>query len=485
MKKRLLSLISVMALCFTAMPSYAVAEDTNDDIYEYELILSCSETHFYDDDDTLTYFYVDTDYEGDEITLIDADNLTEYTMVDDGKFSISGDDVPYDGVYSTRFELDTTMTSFSKEYHFYAFTEDGSKSNTVSVKITKRLTDVQIHEMSAVDEAVSNLKSGVEYSSASYDDKITMMYKLLADLAENGTEQYPYSLIQKDSIKLSDDRKLYSYNYHFGMASSALIDDPSFQTETTSTATITTTESSTSTTTVATTTETTPSTTTIETSSTTQTTTTTEETTSTTETTEPNFLLGDCNGDGNFGVSDVVLLQKWLLAVSDVHFADWKAADFCDDDKLDVFDLCLMKRALIEDMQAESTAKIIDNAYLSIESGYDWINNMEETSAITSDTVITDGYIAVFHGEAYGRVRETYIYKTENGAKNYGFEYVNIEINDSSLSEQINIIGKGSVMWTDDVFLVAKANNAYDYVTIPSDETIYTIDEFIEMFIMN
>lgn len=347
MKKRLLSLISVMALCFTAMPSYAVAEDTNDDIYEYELILSCSETHFYDDDDTLTYFYVDTDYEGDEITLIDADNLTEYTMVDDGKFSISGDDVPYDGVYSTRFELDTTMTSFSKEYHFYAFTEDGSKSNTVSVKITKRLTDVQIHEMSAVDEAVSNLKSGVEYSSASYDDKVTMMYKLLADLAENGTEQYPYSLIQKDSIKLSDDRKLYSYNYHFGMASSALIGDPSFQTGTTSTATITTTESSTSTTTVATTTETTSSTTTIETSSTTQTTTTTEETTSTTETTEPNFLLGDCNGDGNFGVSDVVLLQKWLLAVPDTHLADWKAGNFLEDDRLDVFDLCLMKRELI------------------------------------------------------------------------------------------------------------------------------------------
>lgn len=447
MKKKIMTMM-IAAMCF-ATGSFAYSATANavhnasavssSDDMEYELVLSCTETHFYDDENTLTYFYVDTDYEGETITLVDVDSLTEYTMVDDGKFSISGDDVPYDGVYSTRFELDTTMISFSKEYHFYAVTENGSKSNTVSVKITKRLTDVQIHEMSAVDEAVSNLKSGVEYSSASYDDKVTMMYKLLADLAENGTEQYPYSLIQKDSIKLSDDKKLYSYNYSFGMASSALIDDPSFQTETTPTTTTTTTESPTSTTTAATTTETTSSTTTIESSSTTQTTIATEATTSTTETTEPNFLLGDCNGDGNFGVSDVVLLQKWLLAVPDVHFADWKAADFCDDDKLDVFDLCLMKRALIEDMQAESTAKIIDNAYLSIESGYDSINNMEEASAVTSNTIITDGYIAVFHGEAYGKVRETYIYKTENGTKNYGFEYINIEINDSSLSEQINI----------------------------------------------
>lgn len=56
---------------------------------------------------------------------------------------------------------------------------------------------------------------------------------------------------------------------------------------------------------------------------------------------------GDCNGDGEFNVSDVVLLQKWLLAVPDTHFSDWKAADLCKDDKLDVFDLCMMKRKLI------------------------------------------------------------------------------------------------------------------------------------------
>ncbi|MBQ8348829.1 MAG: hypothetical protein IJY19_04170 [Ruminococcus sp.] len=44
----------------------------------------------------------------------------------------------------------------------------------------------------------------------------------------------------------------------------------------------------------------------------------------------------------------VVILQKWLLAVPNTKIADWKAADLCEDDKLDVFDLCLMKRMLIE-----------------------------------------------------------------------------------------------------------------------------------------
>lgn len=59
---------------------------------------------------------------------------------------------------------------------------------------------------------------------------------------------------------------------------------------------------------------------------------------------------GDVNDDGEFNVSDVVLLQKWLLAVPDTHLANWKAVDFCNDNKLNVFDLCLMKRELIERM---------------------------------------------------------------------------------------------------------------------------------------
>lgn len=59
---------------------------------------------------------------------------------------------------------------------------------------------------------------------------------------------------------------------------------------------------------------------------------------------------GDVNDDGEFNVADAVLLQKWLLAVPDTHLANWKAVDFCNDNKLDVFDLCLMKRELIERM---------------------------------------------------------------------------------------------------------------------------------------
>lgn len=56
---------------------------------------------------------------------------------------------------------------------------------------------------------------------------------------------------------------------------------------------------------------------------------------------------GDVNADGAFNISDVVVFQKWLLAVPDTQLTNWKAADLCADGRLDVFDLCLMKRQLI------------------------------------------------------------------------------------------------------------------------------------------
>lgn len=59
-------------------------------------------------------------------------------------------------------------------------------------------------------------------------------------------------------------------------------------------------------------------------------------------------VKGDVNDDGQFNVSDVVILQKWLLAMPNTNLANWKAADLCEDERLDVFDLCIMKRLLVQ-----------------------------------------------------------------------------------------------------------------------------------------
>lgn len=61
-------------------------------------------------------------------------------------------------------------------------------------------------------------------------------------------------------------------------------------------------------------------------------------------------VMGDINDDGEFNVADVVLLNKYLLGMPNAKLSDWHNADLCADDKLDVFDLCMMKKKLVEDL---------------------------------------------------------------------------------------------------------------------------------------
>ena len=58
-------------------------------------------------------------------------------------------------------------------------------------------------------------------------------------------------------------------------------------------------------------------------------------------------LKGDVNCDGEVGIADAVLLQKWLLAVPDTHLPYWQNADVCEDEVLNAFDLVIIKRMLL------------------------------------------------------------------------------------------------------------------------------------------
>ncbi|HRR77701.1 MAG TPA: hypothetical protein P5191_12965 [Ruminococcus sp.] len=57
---------------------------------------------------------------------------------------------------------------------------------------------------------------------------------------------------------------------------------------------------------------------------------------------------GDANKDEEFNVADMVTLQKWLLSDPDAKIADWNAVDFCRDNRIDAFDLCMMKQVMLE-----------------------------------------------------------------------------------------------------------------------------------------
>ncbi len=59
-------------------------------------------------------------------------------------------------------------------------------------------------------------------------------------------------------------------------------------------------------------------------------------------------IRGDLNGDGELTIADVVVLQDWLINSYDKELINWKAADLCEDDVLDVYDLCMMKQELLK-----------------------------------------------------------------------------------------------------------------------------------------
>lgn len=81
---------------------------------------------------------------------------------------------------------------------------------------------------------------------------------------------------------------------------------------------------------------------------TTVTTTTIKNTTTATTISNTGNATGDLNGDGDFGISDVVTFLKYILGNSDVKISDWKQADFTGDGVLDSFDLVIMRKKLIE-----------------------------------------------------------------------------------------------------------------------------------------
>ena len=59
------------------------------------------------------------------------------------------------------------------------------------------------------------------------------------------------------------------------------------------------------------------------------------------------YERGDINLDGECNISDIVLLQKWLLSIPSTELKCWQAADLYKNEKLDGFDLAFLKHLLL------------------------------------------------------------------------------------------------------------------------------------------
>lgn len=63
---------------------------------------------------------------------------------------------------------------------------------------------------------------------------------------------------------------------------------------------------------------------------------------------EPGSVDGDVNDDGEFNISDLITLQRWLLGADGAELKNGEAADLSGDGRLDVFDAIFMRRLLVK-----------------------------------------------------------------------------------------------------------------------------------------
>lgn len=72
---------------------------------------------------------------------------------------------------------------------------------------------------------------------------------------------------------------------------------------------------------------------------------------------------GDCNLDGTVSVADMIMLQKYLLGKS--ALTCWQNADLCTDNRINAFDLCIMKQTLLEQSASQTIQLTADTESVS------------------------------------------------------------------------------------------------------------------------
>ena len=94
---------------------------------------------------------------------------------------------------------------------------------------------------------------------------------------------------------------------------------------------------------------------------------------------ETTTIKGDANGDGVFGIADVVTFSKWLLGDTSAVIADWKTLDYNDDGALDTFDLITMRGSLAVAAQAARPVAMIADLTITEdpEKGWDSVCSLE------------------------------------------------------------------------------------------------------------
>ena len=184
----------------------------------YDIYLSSSENEIKAADGKKSVrFTAEVPADASEVFLIGSEDGSRTEMLDNADYAGSGDDITGDGVFSCMLDIDLSEPA---EYTFRAECTSGSstlRSNEITVTVYKGFDKSEVSDIKEVNRAVSELLKSDGFKALSREEKVSKACELLNELADNGTENAPHSLVRKDSITVSGSNDVITYRHANGV----------------------------------------------------------------------------------------------------------------------------------------------------------------------------------------------------------------------------------------------------------------------------
>lgn len=203
---------------------YRIGFEVEYGVEESECILKTNKKELSTDsileNDSTIFFYAQVPEGYNKVTLCCVDNnYNAVDMKDNGAFSVTGDDIPNDGVFSAKLDV---KTNEEKIISFYAKAENSDnkeiKSENVEIYIYAPLSDKEMDYMDKVDSELSNTMSKNSFKNLSIEEKSQEIKKVL-----NGLENTGY--VKKESSVYDEKTGNYSFKYSNGINGAAMLAD--------------------------------------------------------------------------------------------------------------------------------------------------------------------------------------------------------------------------------------------------------------------
>ncbi len=153
----------------------------------------------------------------DSVILYNSDKEKITELLDDGKYSTSGDDLQNDNTYSGKATIGSENPG-TLDYYAEAVVGDNKiKSDTITISIYSKLTDEELKDIEDINKTLSEFQTTLD-DEAPLEERKTETENLLEDLVED--EQ-----IKEDTISYNEISGVFSFEYSSGVLGGVMVKD--------------------------------------------------------------------------------------------------------------------------------------------------------------------------------------------------------------------------------------------------------------------